>query len=189
MIIYNPFLINQLAIKQEIVRNDRISQLEKGFTLIELMIVMGIIGILAAIAIPAYNDYTIRTQVTDGINLALELKTKISEYNATKGALPSSGTDSVNAEVVGAAQSSSYSSNFVSSIHISDSGGINITYGNRANTKIASKILSIRPAHNASNGLVWICGTASPSLPNVIAPLATNQTNLDNKYLPRECRA
>ncbi len=62
--------------------------LQKGFTLIELMIVIAIIGILAAIAIPAYQNYTIRAQVTEGLSLAAGWKTAISEYYAQNGAFP-----------------------------------------------------------------------------------------------------
>jgi type IV pilus assembly protein PilA len=62
--------------------------IQKGFTLIELMIVIAIIGILAAIAIPAYQNYTIRAQVTEGLSLAAGWKTAISEYYAQNGSFP-----------------------------------------------------------------------------------------------------
>jgi len=65
---------------------------QKGFTLIELMIVVAIIGILAAIAIPAYQDYTIRSKVTELINAAGVCKTSVAEYYQTKGALPNDAT-------------------------------------------------------------------------------------------------
>ena len=65
-----------------------LKQVQKGFTLIELMIVVAIIGILAAIAIPAYQNYTIRAQVTEGLSLADGWKTGISEYYAQNGTFP-----------------------------------------------------------------------------------------------------
>ncbi len=65
-----------------------LKKVQKGFTLIELMIVIAIIGILAAIAIPAYQNYTIRSQVTEGLSLADGWKTSISEYYAQNGKFP-----------------------------------------------------------------------------------------------------
>ncbi len=63
-------------------------RMQQGFTLIELMIVVAIIGILAAVAIPAYQDYTIRAQVSEGLNLAGEAKNAISDFYANRGRLP-----------------------------------------------------------------------------------------------------
>ena len=69
-----------------------LKKVQQGFTLIELMIVIAIIGILAAIAIPAYQNYTIRSQVTEGLSLADGWKTSISEYYAQNGSFPSSSS-------------------------------------------------------------------------------------------------
>ena len=68
--------------------NRSIRSIQKGFTLIELMIVVAIIGILAAIAIPAYQDYTIRAQVTEGLSLAGGVQTAVADYYAQKGTYP-----------------------------------------------------------------------------------------------------
>src|SRR5580698_5533466 len=67
--------------------------MQKGFTLIELMIVVAIIGILAAIAIPAYQDYTVRSQVTEGMNLAGSLETGVAEYFANTGSWPAANSN------------------------------------------------------------------------------------------------
>src|SRR5216683_2975361 len=70
------------------------NKVQKGFTLIELMIVVAIIGILAAIAIPAYQDYTVRSKVTELINAAGVCKTSVAEYYQTKGTMPDDATKS-----------------------------------------------------------------------------------------------
>ena len=68
------------------------TKLQKGFTLIELMIVVAIIGILAAIAIPAYQDYTVRAQVSEGMNLAAAAKAAVAEYYLNRGDAPENRT-------------------------------------------------------------------------------------------------
>jgi len=110
------------------------TKIQKGFTLIELMIVIAIIGILAAIAIPAYQDYTVRAQVTEGLTLAGDLKAAVAESFANTGEWPAA-----NANVgVDAVKSGKY----VTAVDIAD-GTINITYGNQANaTALAAGLTS-----------------------------------------------
>ncbi|MCP3704227.1 MAG: pilin [Alteromonas sp.] len=159
--------------------------LQQGFTLIELMIVVAIIGILAAIAIPAYQDYTIRSQVTEGLNLAAEAKTSISEFNSDRGRLPGNNTSA------GVALAGSITGKYVSSVTVTANGGIDILYGNQANaTSLATNTVSLRPAFNAAGGLVWICGNGDPVAGGgaVAAPAAANATNLANKFMPSVCR-
>src|SRR5579864_3402898 len=119
--------------------------LQKGFTLIELMIVVAIIGILAAIAIPAYQDYTIRAQVTEGLNLASAVKAGVAEYYANNGSWPN--------QLVGAAVGSlGYTFNptgkYVNSVDVL-TGTIKITYSNaapyQANNNINAQELDLRP--------------------------------------------
>src|SRR2546421_650669 len=106
---------------------------QKGFTLIELMIVVAIIGILAAIAIPAYQDYTIRSQVTEGLNLASSVKASVAEYYANNGTWP--------VGLVGAAPALGYtadpSGKYVADITVA-TGTITITYGNQANANLTA---------------------------------------------------
>ena len=141
---------------------------QKGFTLIELMIVVAIIGILAAIAIPAYQDYTIRAQVTEGLNLASDLKAGIGELYADRGR----GSD-INSGNLGIPAASYKSGKYVTQIEVED-GTIEITYGNSANSKINGGILTLVPSVNDNLDVIWTCGGTGTTLPE--------------KYLPASCR-
>ncbi|KAA1176449.1 pilin [Marinobacter salinexigens] len=154
---------------------------QQGFTLIELMIVVAIIGILAAVAIPAYQDYTIRAQVSEGMTMASEIKTAVSEYHSARGNF----VDTLDAYGLASA-AGSYKGNYVSAIDIGNSGAIDVTYGNRANTAIAGSVLTIRPGLNEAGGIAWICGKAAT--PSGIDDKGSDSTTLENKYLPSDCR-
>ena len=153
--------------------------MQKGFTLIELMIVVAIIGILAAIAIPAYQDYTIRSQVTEGLNLASDLKAGVGEYYAQNGSYPTLTN-------LGIANATDKSGKYVTGITIAAGGSLDVTFGLQSNSKISGKILSIRPAPNANGDLVWVCG--NKAVPSGASTTATNATTLVDKYLPAACR-
>jgi len=155
---------------------------QKGFTLIELMIVVAIIGILAAIAIPAYQDYTIRAQVTEGLNLAAPAKASVADVYANTGRW---AADNKAAGIGSAAQ---ISGKYVNQVLVT-SGAITITYGKQANTKVTGKTLILRPNANANGDVIWICGAhAVPS--GAVSGPALNGTggDLDQKYRPQVCR-
>jgi type IV pilus assembly protein PilA len=154
---------------------------QKGFTLIELMIVVAIIGILAAIAIPAYQDYTVRSQVTEGLNLASDLKAGIAEFYAQEGTWPTLAN-------LGISGATSKSGKYVLSIDVLANGVIDIVYGNQANAdKLANEHLALIPLLNGNGDLVWVCGNKPP--PGSLAAPASNPTSIADKYLPGTCRA
>ena len=138
--------------------------LQKGFTLIELMIVVAIIGILAAIAIPAYQDYTVRAQVTEGINLADGLKTPMADFYNDQGTWPANGTGGIAAPV-------SYVGKYVTQVATAAAGTIIATYGNDANaTVLAGKTITLQATDNGGS-ISWACtGTMA------------------DKYKPQACR-
>lgn len=152
--------------------------MQQGFTLIELMIVIAIIGILAAIAIPAYQNYVIRAQVSEGPSLAQAAKTAVATYFAQNGTFPTNNTSA------GIASSASISGAYVSSVHIAN-GQIVISYQDsssssgkqKANSAINNDQLILSPFTNAGS-IAWICGTGGTNGPNLIK----------TTYLPSSCR-
>jgi type IV pilus assembly protein PilA len=165
------------------------TKLQKGFTLIELMIVVAIIGILAAIAIPAYQDYTIRAQVSEGLNLAAAAKAAVAETFLNRGTGPANRT------VAGmSANATDTSGKYVTSVGVAG-GVITVTYGGpEVNAAIANATLGMTPYVTLDNSVAWKCGAApaptglTPMPGATVANGSLGDTATMNKYLPAACR-
>src|SRR5262245_2986802 len=162
-------------------------KLQKGFTLIELMIVVAIIGILAAIAIPAYQDYTIRAQVSEGMNLAAAAKAAVAETYLNKGAAP---VARVNAGM--STNATDTNGKYVTQVDVVK-GTIEVTYGgNEVNAAIKTKVLAIQPYITKDNSVAWQCGMAGvPGATTAMdagGPAANTATTVDVRFLPAACR-
>jgi type IV pilus assembly protein PilA len=160
--------------------------IQKGFTLIELMIVVAIIGILAAIAIPAYQDYTIRAQVTEGLNLAGSAKAAVSESYGSNGVWP------LNNLVAGLGVDTSIDGKYVSGVTVANNQ-ITILYGNNANAaNLNGKTLLLTAGTSVNGDVAWQCG--SKGMPAAITAGTTTFETTGNggssaqKYRPAECR-
>jgi type IV pilus assembly protein PilA len=168
--------------------NTTAHKIQKGFTLIELMIVVAIIGILAAIAIPSYQNYTIRSQVTEGLSLGDGWKTAVTEYYAQHGSFPSGYTTATSGSTGNIAVTGATTGKYVSSVLVTTGGQIGIVYGNQVNAKISGDTLTLSPGLSANNDVVWFCGTA-PTTGASTAPGTTISTNVAATYLPTSCHA
>lgn len=144
-----------------LVRGTRTNQ---GFTLIELMIVVAIIGILAAIAIPAYQDYTIRAQVTEAVMLAGGLKLQVADIYADEGNIAS-----MNSGSFGIPLATSVTGKYTATVAIAG-GVITATMGGVANAVVVGNQLTLSPIENAGS-LAWIC-----------------KFNGTSRYAPQACR-
>ncbi|HEZ4492689.1 TPA: pilin [Neisseria meningitidis] len=158
--------------------------LQKGFTLIELMIVIAIVGILAAVALPAYQDYTARAQVSEAILLAEGQKSAVTEYYLNHGKWPGDNSSA------GVATSSEIKGKYVKSVEVKNGVITAQMASSNVNNEIKGKKLSLW-AKRQNGSVKWFCGqpvTRNDTATDVAAANGKTADNINTKHLPSTCR-
>jgi type IV pilus assembly protein PilA len=160
---------------------------QQGFTLIELMIVIAIIGILASLAVSAYQTYTVRAQVSEGINMAVGAKAPVVDAFNMDGEPPAGRV-----EAGMSVQPTDTRGKYVASVNIID-GRVDVVFGNDAHAEIFGRTISFTPYTSAGGSIIWRCGAAP--IPAGAAPLTGNGVTsahqaptVDPRYLTSPCR-
>ena len=156
----------------------------RGFTLTELVIVIAIIGILASLTVAAYQTYTVRAQVAEGINFSARAKMTVINAYTNGGVAPANRMASGMTAVPTDTRSS-----FVSAVEIVD-GRIDMTFGGPlAHPDIIGSVLSLTPYETAKNNIVWRCGFAPPPVGALLNGGAAHvPPTIEARYLPATCR-
>lgn len=141
-------------------------KVQQGFTLIELMIVVAIIGILAAIAVPMYLDYTVRSQIAEGLNLSGGVKSGATEFYQDRGVFPTNNTQA------GVEAAANIQGKYVSSVSVVDDV-ITIQYGNDANVQIFGETVTLTADTTTAGSVKWVCASGGV---------------IQDKHLPAACR-
>ena len=158
------------------------TQSARGFTLIELMVVVAIIAILALMAVPLYRDKYVREQVVEAMRLTDIAKGPIAAAWATARKFPDDNA------AAGLPAPDKVVSNYVRSLTV-EAGAIHVVFGNQANGALSGKTLSLRPAVVEDAPIVpvaWVCGFAAA--PEKMTVMAANKTDLPKNWLPVNCR-
>ena len=165
-------------------------KIQKGFTLIELMIVVAIIGILASMAVTAYQTYTVRGQVAEALNMATGAKAPIVDaYNM-------SGQPAADRTAAGMTPAATDTQGkYVSEVNVVN-GRVDVTFGNDAHQDIFGETISFTPYMTVGGSIVWRCGDApvpggagSAELTGGGITSAHQDPTVDSRYLPSSCRS
>jgi type IV pilus assembly protein PilA len=159
------------------------SKSKQGFTLIELMIVIAIIGILATMSIPTNYNALVKVQMTEGLNLAEGVKKAVTEYYVTHQTFPE------NNQVAGVPLPEHLIGNFVKGIRV-EKGAIHVELGHRIHNHLKGRVLTLRPAivtANPTSPISWLCGYAEPV--EGMTAQGENHTTVPVLYLSFDCRA
>jgi type IV pilus assembly protein PilA len=153
-----------------------------GFTLIELMVVVAIMGIMATLAMPSYQDRIIRAQVKEALSLASFAQEGVQAFQRTHRKLPAN-----NAEA-GLPPADKIVGNHVVGVRV-EAGATHLSFGNNANRNLAGKTLTLRPAivkDHPQVPIAWVCGQAG--VPAQMQAMGDNRTDLPLEFLPVDCR-
>lgn len=153
-----------------------------GFTLIELMIVVAIMGVLVTLTLPSFQQYTVKTQLAEAITLTADLKKDITAYYKKYQKMPA------NNDAAGLPEANRLIGNYVTQVNI-ENGAVHVLLGNKINQNLMGKTITLQPYTvdgSPNSPISWGCGFAKA--PEGMSRQGQNNTDIDRYYLPVQCR-